>query len=259
RRGDPCVTRSKYFIDLRDAVGTVGEGGDCLCTANFEDSVDATKLRSDQHRSVRMPFPVRRSAEHLARAASDACWYGQHHYRGRQWSGTGGYIQSDSLNRANDPLATNPGHDVHGEGLRQLRLVEPADVIDRSLERSQLRGGKRFARRGDLLARNRQRLELHAIETLGISPQSLVALLTDRMDDLRCDVCDIGARVDRWARQCREPFGLRECAPIKNTHQANIFSTGNTSKALAPAFFRLSSVSQNTFSRQTAWIATLSG
>ena len=41
-------------------------------------------------------------------------------------------------------------------------------------------------------------------------------------------------------------------------HQASIFSTGSTSSALAPAFFRLSSVSQNTFSRHTAWIATLS-
>ena len=38
--------------------------------------------------------------------------------------------------------------------------------------------------------------------------------------------------------------------------QASIFSTGRTSRSLAPAFFRLSSVSQNTFSRHTAWTAT---
>ena len=40
--------------------------------------------------------------------------------------------------------------------------------------------------------------------------------------------------------------------------QASIFSTGSTSTELAPAFFRLSSVSQNTFSRHTACTATRS-
>src|ERR1700693_4833035 len=55
-------------------------------------------------------------------------------------------------------------------------------------------------------------------------------------------------------------FGI-ELLPLENPHrrQASIFSTGSTSSALAPAFFRLSSVSQNTFSRHTACTATRSG
>ena len=40
--------------------------------------------------------------------------------------------------------------------------------------------------------------------------------------------------------------------------QASIFSTGRTSSELAPAAFRFSRVSQNTFSRHTACTATLS-
>src|SRR6202022_2806871 len=56
----------------------------------------------------------------------------------------------------------------------------------------------------------------------------------------------------------------RQRFPIEYAHEggaggyASIFSTGRTSTELAPALFRSSSSSQNTFSRQTACTATRS-
>ena len=55
-----------------------------------------------------------------------------------------------------------------------------------------------------------------------------------------------------------EEFRAARCASVEAVFQSmtfiqtSIFSTGRTSSELAPAFFRLSSVSQNTFSRHTA-------
>src|SRR6185369_7029718 len=70
----------------------------------------------------------------------------------------------------------------------------------------------------------------------------------------------LGVRLRR-PRQCVAPFGSGQGSPLQDrqlhTH-ASIFSTGNTRMELAPARFRLSRVSQNTFSRHTAWTATMS-
>ena len=59
----------------------------------------------------------------------------------------------------------------------------------------------------------------------------------------------------RRAAQQFRACGAIQRFPVTDLHSAahtSIFSTGSTSSELAPAAFRFSSVSQKTFSRQTA-------
>ena len=77
-----------------------------------------------------------------------------------------------------------------------------------------------------------------------------------------CAQCARLQRRGRARQRGARAAGSSRCCQSSNLHgrpQASIFSTGSTSSALAPAFFRLSRVSQNTFSRHTAWTATRSG
>src|SRR6202034_1429140 len=116
-------------------------------------------------------------------------------------------------------------------------------------------------RGGELGGADPQLFRRDAIEFERVAAHGSRALAANRVDD--------GLRLLQRARQqCRG--GTRqgggaargiELLPIENLHRlyASIFSTGSTSSALAPAFFRLSSVSQNTFSRHTACTATRSG
>ncbi len=80
------------------------------------------------------------------------------------------------------------------------------------------------------------------------------------LDDGRCAARDslVIASAGRRSRASRSATVQRRPCMYRDTHQASIFSTGRTRSELAPAAFRFSSVSQNTFSRQTAWTATLS-
>src|SRR6185312_8379286 len=147
----------------------------------------------------------------------------------------------------------------------KLRGVEHAHVLDRTLDRCDLLRRQRTACSRELLATDRELAHLHTVELLRVRAQRGIAVATHGVDDLSHAVQDIRALILRGARERGAlAFGI-ERIPLEDFHrdfghgQASIFSTGNTRRALAPAFFRLSSVSQNTFSRHTACTATLSG
>ena len=122
-------------------------------------------------------------------------------------------------------------------------------------------GRQRAARGGELRRTHRQVSDLDAIESFRCtreaprrpSRRTVSTMSRTLLEDFRTLLL-------RGARQRGAlAFGI-QLVPLDDAHgQASIFSTGSTRRALAPAFFRLSSVSQNTFSRHTAWIATLSG
>ena len=141
-----------------------------------------------------------------------------------------------------------------------LRRVERRDVRHGPLERGNLPGQQRRAGGGELRRTHRQAIQPHLVETLGQPQQRGIAFGADRADEAGDIRGDVGARLKRRPRQRGAAAGRIQFLPVQNAHDhTSIFSTGSTSMALAPAFFRLSSVSQNTFSRHTACTATRSG
>src|SRR5262249_21890355 len=113
-----------------------------------------------------------------------------------------------------------------------------------------------------LLFRHCKIIETHTVEAFRVGAQGRIAPLSDRIDDLERDSRNVGARLLCRPVQHGVAIGIGQLVPLEDAHgpaHASIFSTGSTRSALAPAFFRLSSVSQNTFSRHTACTATLSG
>ena len=147
-------------------------------------------------------------------------------------------------------------------GCGQLRCVKRAHVLDGALERRDL------LRRRARDARPRIRRLLTA-RSSSSTPSNRCVYARSAASPSRRTVVDDLARAVRGCPRAAPARGAparRACpahpAVFQSTMrmaQASIFSTGSTRSALAPAFFRLSSVSQNTFSRHTAWIATLSG
>src|SRR5690606_21158483 len=137
--------------------------------------------------------------------------------------------------------------------------METTHIVDGRLDggdlpRIQLALGFVEFLRGDL-----QRVQRGAIETFGETQQRRIAVLAHLLDDGARQLFDVLHRIEAGAGQRRAAARGIKCVPFEYLHfHPSIFSTGSTSMALAPAAFRLSSVSQNTFSRHTACTATLS-
>src|SRR5690606_34613061 len=140
-----------------------------------------------------------------------------------------------------------------------LRSVESPHIVDRRLDGRDLPPFELRLRVVEFLRRHLQRFELRAVKALGKAQQRGITVAPDFLDDGARQLLHVVQRIQaRTGQRLAAPGGI-QFVPVQYLHvQSSIFSTGSTSMALAPAAFRLSSVSQNTFSRHTACTATLS-
>src|SRR5579859_5554385 len=106
--------------------------------------------------------------------------------------------------------------------------------------------------------------ELHAVVAQGQLLECIIAPQSDRFDDVSGGRGDRRGIALRRTQQRGGTLRRRQRIPIEDAHgggaggYASIFSTGRTSTEVAPALFRSSSSSQNTFSRHTVCTATRS-
>ena len=131
--------------------------------------------------------------------------------------------------------------------------METPHVGDCAFQCGDARGG--YATHGgvDLGCTDAQCLGGVAVEAQRVFTQCRVALFAHARDDCTHRREDFAAVVRRGARERGAAPSRVERRPVEDLQaHASIFSTGSTSSELAPAFFRLSRVSQNTFSRHTA-------
>src|SRR5580704_2951606 len=139
--------------------------------------------------------------------------------------------------------------------------MEGCNIFDRAFQGGKFRRCKSGARGAEFGVSHRELVQIHLVVAARQALQSRIALGTHESDDLADGLLDIGARTLGGTGEGGLPAACIESVPVEDAHanQASIFSTGKTRRALAPAFFRLSRVSQNTFSRHTACTATRSG
>ena len=224
--------------------------------------------RGDQdrrvHRAIRARGVHSTRCEQPAMPRRDA----EHDHRRGQRGRAGGHIESDGGDGPQDLLAA---HARLGLERSAADAAAPRESARRWRSRARaLRSARASARRrasANSLRRHRERLKAHAVEALGVARQRRIALAPHALDDPGGDARGLahGAAMragERGAPSLRIPVMMRMALPVED--DASGFSSGEHlldrqhQQALAPAFFRLSSVSQNTFSRHTAWTATRS-
>src|SRR5690606_1012912 len=199
---------------------------------------------------------------HDARAAAgDLRRHGGHDRSGGQGRRSGRYVHADCVYRPIVALADNAGRSRDHERFASLRFMEAPHVADGAFERRALLGVDRALRGGELVFVDFQAAQIGAVEAARISEHGVLAAGSNVANDFAHARMQGFSVLLRRAAQRRRPLLPGQARPFEDREHlrhASIFSTGSTRIALAPAPLRLSSVSQNTFSRQTAWTATLS-
>ncbi len=149
---DVGAARPEDLVDLRNALGAVSHCGDRLRAADLEHRVDAAELSGDEHSGICTTARSRRRAQNSTRAAHELRRHGDHDHRRRQRRRACGYVETHGRDRANHSLTAHARHRLDRQRTWQLRFVERANVLDRALDRRDLRARQRLAGRREFFA-----------------------------------------------------------------------------------------------------------
>ncbi len=146
---------------------------------------------------------------------------GQHDDGGGQGCGTCRHIQSHGIDGPDDPLAAHSGRGLQRQRRQLLGGVELVHIRDRTLECRDLFGRQLRTRGSELLRRDAQTVQTHAVEALGERQQRGVALVAHLGNETGNVSGHVRPGLICRAGQRREPLFRIQVLPIQDAHDLN--------------------------------------
>ena len=215
-RRDIDVAGADDFIDGRHAFGAVGQRGDSLRAAGFDDAVDARHRRRGEDVRVHLAVGAGGGGHHNLLDAGDLRGDHVHQHRRRVGRRAARHIDAGPLDRGVLLAQQHAGGVGDDEVLVDLVLVEMPDVggcHPQRLDEILPDGGEGFL---DLGLGDKQVAELGAVKLLGVVAQCFVAPCAHVGDDGIDDRFNIGLGPDISV----EDFLRRDRIKVENADHA---------------------------------------
>ena len=181
RQRDEDVARPAHLIDLRHALGAVGEGGDRLRAAHAEDAVDSGDVGGDELERRDLPLPIGgRGDQHLLHAGRLRWQHGHQHGRGVDGRGAW-HVAAYARQRPHPHAYAIALKALHG--VATLLFVEGAHPIGREAQRFDDRRLDLIVGGALLLRRHTERLVLSAVEGVAVAQDGSVTLFAHVLEN----------------------------------------------------------------------------